>query len=357
MTVSPRTSGWLPRRLSILLLAAASASVFAPVSADAAEQVRWPIAWKAGEVARYDSESLVREIEDGATNVRRTIDRTEIRTVEADDKGYALAWTTHDSRVEAVEGDRTMIDMLAPMLDELDRFEVVVELDRDGHYRRVRNLDAVVARIRAAMLPVFSANLQKMFDIPDPKLSKVDHDALLALARTNMETMLDDIVTPRSVEAMSSQQTKALTAFVGKPLIVGKRYRDAEPMPSPEEGIPLQASREYVLSPVEDDPTLARIRWTSTLDPRGDTKTLWLLVDELVDDEEASAGDRTRPPTGLSLSEEGVVVFDRDTGVVEMLETVEVSRYGKAHDEHDRYRMRRIGSARTWAQEEAAAKR
>ena len=193
----------------------------APAIADAAEQMRWPIAWKAGEVVSYDTESLVREIEDGTTSVRRTTDRTEIRTAEADDKGYALAWTTHNSRVEAVEGDRSMIDMLAPMLDDLDGFEVVVELDRDGHYRRVRNLDAVVVKIRAAMLPVFSANLQKMFDIPDPKLSKVDHDALLALAKTNMETMLDGIITPRSVEAMSSQQTKALTGFVGKPLIVG----------------------------------------------------------------------------------------------------------------------------------------
>lgn len=331
------------------------ALAMAPAIADAAEQVRWPIAWKAGEVARYDTESVTREIEDGAANVRRTTDRTEIRTVEADDNGYALAWTTHGSRVEAVEGDRSMIDMLAPMLDDLDGFEVVVELDRDGHYRRVRNLDAVVAKVRAAMLPVFSANLQKMFDIADPKLAKGDHEALLALARDNLQTSIDGIVTTRSVEVMSNAQAKAITTFVGKRLTMGKRYRDAEPMDSPREGLPLEAIREYALSPVDDDPALARIRWTRTLDPRGDAKMLWMLVDELAGDEAPVA--REERPTGLTLSEEGVVVFNRDTGVVEMLETIEISRYGKAHDEHERYRMRRVGSARTWAQEEAAAKR
>jgi hypothetical protein len=349
MTVPLRTAAWLSLRLSILLLAAS------PTFAYAAEKVRWPIAWKLGEVVSYDSESVTRETEDGTANVRRITDRTGIRTLEADDKGYALVWTTQDSRVEAIEGDRSTIDMLAPMLDELDGFEVVVELDRDGRYRRVRNLDAVAARIRAAMLPIFAANLQKMFDVADPKLSKVDHDALLVLARNNLETSIDGIVTTRSVEAMSSAQTKALTTFVGKPLVVGKRYRDADAMNSPREGLPLQAKREYVLSLVDDDPALARIRWTSTLDPLGDAKMLWMLVDELAGDEAPAA--RESRPGDLVFNEEGVVLFNRDTGVVEMLETIEISRYGNSHDEHERYRMRRVGSARTWVQEEAAAKR
>jgi hypothetical protein len=366
MTVIPR----LP-----LMYALVCALALAPSIADAAERVRWPIAWKAGDVASYDSESVIRETEDGtggvvfsphsesvvretsdgAVSVRRVTDRTAIRTLEADDSGYALAWTTQNSRVEAVEGDRSMIDMLAPMLDELDGVEVVVELDRDGHYRRVRNLDAVVTKVRGAMLPVFAANLQRMFDVADPKLAKADHKALLTLARNNLEASIEGIVTTRSVEAMSSAQAKAITAFVGKPLVVGKRYRDDAPMESPREGRPLQASREYVLSLVDEDPALARIRWTRTLDPRGDAKMLWMLVDELVGEDAPAA--REGRPGDLVFNEEGVVLFNRDTGVVEMLETIEISRYGKAHDEHERYRMRRVGSARTWAQEEAAAKR
>lgn len=346
MTASPR----LP-----LMCALMCALALAPAIADAAETVRWPIAWKAGEVASFDTESIIREIEAGTAQTRRITDRTDIRTVEADDNGYVLAWTTRDSRVEAVEGDRSTTDMLAPMLDELDGFEVVIELGRSGHYRRVRNLGAVVVKLRTTMKPIFAANLLRMFNDGDPKVSKYDRDALLTLARDNLEASLDTIITPRSVEAISNAQAKALTTFVGKPLVVGKRYRDAEPIDSPREALPLPASREYVLSLVDDDPALARIRWTRTLDPRGDAKMLWMLVDELSGDEAPAA--REERPAGLTLSEEGVVVFNRDTGVVEMLETVEVSRYGKTHDEHERYRMRRSGSARTWAQEEAAAKR
>ena len=347
MTASPR-----PTMLCALMCALA----MAPAIADAAETVRWPIAWKAGEVASYDSESVVRETEDGVLSARRVTDRTAIRTLEAGDDGYALVWTTQDSRAEVVEGDRSMIDMIAPMLDELDGVEMVIELDRDGHYRRVRNLDAVVSKVRAAMLPVLAANLQKMFDIADPKLAKVDHEALLTLARNNLEASIDGIVTTRSVEAMSSAQAKTITTFVGKPLIVGKRYRDEDSMESPREGLPLQASREYTLSLVDDDPALARIRWTRKLDPRGDAKMLWMLADELGGGE-APAGACEGRPGDLVLTEAGTVVFNRDTGAVEMLETVEISRYGKAYDEHERYRMRRSGSARTWAQEDAAAKR
>ncbi len=351
MTASPRLT-----LLCVLMCALA----MAPEIADAAEKVRWPIAWKAGEVARYDSESVMRETENDAANVHRITDRTEIRTAEAGVDGYALVWTTHDSRVEAVEGDRNVVDMIAPVLDELDGFEVVIELDRDGHYRRVRNVDAIAIKLRTAMKPVFASNIQRMVASAHPKLSKYDIDAMLAVSESDIDASLDAMVSAPSVETMVSGQAKAMTAFVGKPLTVGKRYRDDAPMESPRNGLPLPARREYALSLVEGDPTLARIRWTRTLDPRGDAKMLWALVDELVggdgDDDEAPVGDRDARPSDLTLNEEGVVVFNRKTGVVEMMETVEISRYGKAHDEHERYRMRRIGSARTWAQEAAAAK-
>ncbi|NOT87557.1 MAG: hypothetical protein HOP03_05190 [Lysobacter sp.] len=333
--------------LSTLLLAAA------PVFADAAEQVRVPIGWRAGEVATYDTESVVRDNANGAKSARRITDRTRIRTDEADNQGYALTWTTHDSRIEAVEGDRSMVDTIAPMLDELDGMEVVIELDRNGQYRRVRNLDVVLVKMRAAMLPIFAANLPNLFNGGDSKVAKYDRDEALAIARENLQASIDSIITPQGVETMSSAQAKAMIAFAGKTLVVGKRYRDNAPMASPTEGRPLPASREYVLSLVDGDPDLARIRWTHTLDPRADAKVLWTLVDELVGSAESDARHDGRP-NDLVLDEEGVLLFRRDTGAVDMLQTTEISRYGTVHDENERYRMRRSGIARTWAQEDAA---
>ena len=342
MTASPR------------FIALCSALLFAmPVLAHAAEQVRVPLGFKVGEVASYDTESVVRDAAKGATSIRRITDRTGIRTDAADHQGYALTWTTHDSRIEAVEGDRSMVDMIAPMLDELDGMDVVIELDRNGHYRRVRNLDAVLVKMRAAMLPIFAANLPNLFNDGDSKVSKYDRDEALAISRENLQASIDSIITPQGVETMSSAQAKAMIGFVGKTLVVGKRYRDNEPIASPTEGRPLPASREYVLSLVDGDPDLARIRWTHTLDPRANAKVLWTLVDELVGSAESEAQHDGRP-NDLVLREEGVVVFRRDSGAVDLLQTTEISRYGNTHDENERYRMRRSGIARTWAQEDAA---
>jgi len=41
-------------------------------------------------------------------------------------------------------------------------------------------------------------------------------------------------------------------------------------------------------------------------------------------------------PQDLSLREEGVLVFRRDTGPIELVETVNTSRYGRLHDRHER---------------------
>jgi hypothetical protein len=347
MTLSTRTVALLATPLLATLLLAA-----APAFADDARQVRWPAGWKTGEVATYSTESIVRDRGKKGSSTRRTTDRTEIRTNQAGDSGYVQTWVTRDSQIEAVEGDRSMVDSIAPILDKLDGMEIVIELDRDGRYRRVRNLQTLIAKVRATMLPVFAANLSNMFD-DDPKISKADRGAILKIAQDNLEASIDDIITPGSVETMSSEQAKTLTAFVGKTLEVGKPYRDREPMESPNEGRPLQANREYVLSLVDDDQNLARIRWTHTLDTAGNAQALWALVDELTSGEE-KANVRKARPSDLALREEGVVVFRRDTGAVEMLETTETSRYGTMHDEHERFRMRRSGSARTWAQEDAA---
>ena len=335
--------------LSALLAAACSAS------AHGAEKIHWPVPWAAGDLAAFDTESVVREIEDGKQNARRITDRTEIRTDEAGGNGYVLTWVTRDSRIEAVEGDRSMVDVLAPMLDEFDGMQVVIELDRNGQYRRVRNLEPLITKVRATMLPILSANLDSMFRDADPKLSKADLDLALTMARSNLGASIDSIITPQGVEAMSSAQAKTMTAFVGKTLEVGKRYRDNAPLETPTEGRPLPATREYTLSLVEGDPGLARIRWTRTLDTEGDPEALWMLVGELIGSDELMVARRGRPKD-LSLVEQGVVLFRRDTGAIEMLETVEITRYGNAHDEHQRDRMRRSGSTRTWAQEEAAAR-
>jgi hypothetical protein len=318
--------------------------------ATAAERVRMPVPWQAGTALAYDTESIHRQKSAEDTGSRSVTDRTDVRVVEAGRKGYGLVWTTHDSRVETIDGDRGITDLIAPMLEQLDGLPVFIELDGDGRYARVRNLDEVAGRVRTAMRPVLMANFEKTFGNDNPKVTKYDRDAALAIAREQLDASLEQIITRDGIETMSSGQIKTFTAFVGKSLEPGRRYRDAEPIESPLEGMPLPGKREYAIELDREDPALARIRWTHALDTAGDAAAQWALVAELTG--ETPTGEAA--PQDLSLREEGILVFRRDTGTIELVETVNTSRYGRIHDEHERHRMRLRGSARTWAQEEAA---
>jgi len=343
MTLSPR----LPA--SVLL----PALLFAQVAvASAAERVRVPSPWIAGQSVAYDDEALQRDaVGVDGPSTRRITDRTEIRVESAGRDGIVLAWTTHDSRVEAVDGDRVMADLLAPVLASLDEVPVVIELDGDGRYRRVRDLDALAGRVRAAMLPAFLANLERTLG-SGAKIDKLGRDDALEAARRDLQANMDTIVSRDSVEAGAAMQQRLLSAFVGKTLVAGRRYTDREPIRSPIEGRPLPGLREYTLEIDRDDPALARIRWTHRLDAGAAPAALWSLAKELGAD---ALGDGR--PADLALEETGTLLFRRDTGVVELLQTDERSKYGAAHDETGRHRMRRVGAARTWAQEEAARQR
>ncbi|MGN6153227.1 MAG: hypothetical protein ACTHOH_14660 [Lysobacteraceae bacterium] len=334
--------------LSTLLLVAGTAT--------AAERVRVAVPWTSGQTVAYDDEAVHRENGEGdGASVRRITDETRIRVDAAGRDGYALTWTTHGSRVETVDGDRSLSDLLAPVLDALDEVPVTIELDGDGRYRRVRDLDALVDRVRKAMLPAFLGNLDRSLGVDASGNSKVDkgeRDALLAAARRDLESNMDSIVSRDSVEAGTVSQMRQLSAFVGKTLVAGKDYRDAEPILSPVEGRPLPGVRDYTLEIDRDDPGLARLRWTHRFDAKADAKTQWTLAQEL--------GARTVTdglPQDMVLTQTGTLVFRRDTGVVELLEVEERSKLGSVHDEEQRHRMRLRGSARTWAQEEAARRR
>jgi hypothetical protein len=346
-----RTTSRFLRNVALPLLLATLA--FASAPALAAERVTVPSPWRAGLTLAYDSETVHREGVGRERIVRRLTDRSEVRVDNVGRDGGLLTWTTRDSRVEAVEGDRVVSDMIASMMDGFDGYGVGLELDRDARYRRLHDTDAVTAKLRAVMAPAFEAYLERMLAQADPKLSKFQPETSPAQLRERVEAMLDDTLTPASVDGMTSAQIRPLTAFIGLPLAAGRTYRDREALRAQPEGFPVPARREYTLTIDRENPNLARIRWTHALDADGDAKALWALAESFGGDD-ADGDARSGRPRDLVLREQGVLVFRRDTGVVELLEVVTESRYGDRHDEYERMRMRLRGSARTWAQEEAA---
>lgn len=337
----------LPRLPRPLLAALLLATLPAALPALAQERIRWPVAWQAGQTLTYESESLERELDEGEIRVSRSTDVSEVRIVEAGADGILQHWTTRDSRIETVEGDRATTDAVAPLLDQFEGFVVQIELGPDGRYRKLRNLDETAAKIRQVMLPIGGASLEEISARIDPDMAPAEREMILAIARRNMESMMAKFFTDEMVEAMTTGGVKGITQFAGGEYQAGKRYRDAEPIESPLLGRKLPARREFTFTVDKNDPALARVEWTHTLDTSGDPAPLWGLVSELTTGGLETARGEGRPKD-LALREEGMMLFRRDTGVVEALESTITSRYGKEHDEHDRNRMRLRGSAHVW---------
>ena len=174
---SPRTNahdGHSPFFLLVRGLCAAGDGAPSPMPPSLA----CPIAWKARRSRRYDTESLIPRSKTRDQHPRTAT--APIRTVEADDRASAGLDHARQPRGSG-RGRPHQIDMLAPMLDELDRFEWWSNWTADGHYRRVRNLDAVCRQDPAAMLPAGLRESAEMFD-PRPETVEVEHE-VLALAR------------------------------------------------------------------------------------------------------------------------------------------------------------------------------
>jgi hypothetical protein len=247
-------------------------------------------------------------------------------------------------------------DIIAAMTDAYDGYAAGMELDRDGRYRRLHDIAAVTAKLREVMTPAFEQNLDRLIGPINPKASKYDREDALAQMRLRVQEVLAQSLAPASVEATMSSQIRPLTAFAGKTLTAGRTYRDREPLRAESDGSAVPARREYMLSIDREDPNLARIRWTHTLDPEGDAEALWALADTFGGGGSGGSDKdaRRERPRDLQMREEGSLLFRRDNGVVVLLEVVTASRYGDRHDEERRMRMRLYGTARTWAQEEAA---
>lgn len=324
------------------------------LAASAAERVTVPSPWQAGQTLVYDTESVLRDGSGRDRSVRRVTDRSEVRTQAVGRDGALLTWTTRDSRVEAVEGDRVIADIIATMTDGYDGYATGMQLDRAGRYRGLHDIAAVTARLRAVMTPAFEQNLDRLLGPMDPKVSKYDREAALAQMRLRVQEVLDQTLAPDSVEAMMSAQIRPLTAFAGTTLSAGRSHRDREPLRAETDGRAVPARREYTLSIDREDPALARIRWTHALDPEGDAEALWALADSFGGGGDDDRDARRGRPRDLLMREEGSLLFRREDGVVLLLEVVTTSRYGERHDEERRMRMRLQGAARTWAQEEAA---
>lgn len=310
------------------------------------ETIRWPIPWKAGQALSYETENLEEKTEKGKPLKLRTISSTTITITQASTQGYVQRWTGGTPRVEVLQGDPASAAMMSELYKSLADLAIVVELDKDANYKRIGNIDEISTRMRAALEPALMAGVQ------DTAPGNPAPDG--AAMRTRVAQVLDTVTEPRVLENMLGKLVQNYNAFVGIELEDGARYAVDSELENPMGGAALPAKIEFGLYASEDDPNDVFLEWTTNIDPERRAKAAWDIMEKLAGVPIPEA-ERKKLPDRMEISDEGFVLFNRRSGVIEMYEyqrNVQVKDLRKT--ERDRMRLVDGDHTHTWKEDAAA---
>lgn len=348
-----------PTALAALAACFACAPVFAQADSakaeEAAEKIRWPIPWKVGQVLAYETENLEEERSPKKREKTRTSDRTEIAITEASLEGYVQRWTASQTRYEVIEGDAEQAKLVAELTEALADVPVIVELDKESNYKGIRNLAEISTRLRAAMMPVIAQGVELGVRKAKQDASDAEVKEAVEKARPQLEAMLDNLSSPAFLEAAIGQVVQNYNGFVGIELEDGASYTLDTELDNPLGENKFPAKLEFGLSVSEDDPDDVFLEWKSTIDPKRGADAVWEFAEKLVGTT-IPKDQRKELPKEISIVDEGFLLFNRGSGVIEMYENERKVDLGDTH-KVDRDRMRLLGSEHEheWNEEGAAA--
>lgn len=318
----------------------------------AAEKIRWPIPWRAGMVLSYETENLESEVAPGKREKTRITDTSTLTIVEATTTGFVQKWTSGKPRIEVIEGDKASLAMMEGLYESLAGLHVLVELDKDANYKGIRNLQDITRQLRAAMRPLLLAGI----DAEAAKSAAGDESAresVKAEARKRAERVLDGFASPAFVEAAMGQVIQNYNGFVGIELEDGASYELETELDNPLGATKLPAKLTFGLYASEEDPEDVFLEWTSTIDPKRGAAAAWEMVEKLYGSA-IPKEERKQLPKTMTIADEGFVLFNRTTGVIEMFEN---ERKVTIKDLHkvDRDRMRLLDSEHDHTWKDASA--
>lgn len=321
---------------------------------ESAPTIYLPLPWKAGEVLRYAFENAETKQSAAKREKTRLTSITELRTQRADKDGYEVHWTSHDTVHKTLEGDAAMDAALQPAMRKMESVPMIVLLDAEGAYLSVRNIDEMSARMREAMAPVMREALAAgtkaapQGQAPAAEQQKAQVEAML-------KGFLDNITSPKVLEAMATRQARNMAFFNAGGLEDGASYELETELENPTGGPNFPAKLTFGLWVSEDDPEDVFIEWTSTIDPVKGASAIADTVKRLFGEKlKLSPKDL---PQQVAIEDTGLMLVHRPTGMVEMYEDERTTTFGETRN-HERNRMRLLdaGHGHEW-KEEAEKKR
>lgn len=294
-------------------------------AAPAGDVIAWVLPWREGMELRYaTSDDEVGENAAGRSHTRTRGTET-VRIVEAGKDGFLQRWTFSGGRHEVLEGDAAGAEIMQGMIDSLADLTLDVELDAGGSYAGIRNLAAIRERMRPAMRTAMAAG----FEAAAVADADADADpAAQALARAAALEQVDAIVerflAPDVLEALLSEDAIQYNDFVGVELEDGRHHEVDIELDNPLAGGTLPARVGFAAYVREAEPDDVFLEWTSRLDPEKAAEAAAVFAGKLYEEGMTEAIRKGVPE--LSIIDEGVVLFRRSTGVVELLEATRTVR-------------------------------
>lgn len=322
----------------------------------AAEMVMWPNPWEAGRTLVYETENLDSDTAPGSRKKVRMADTTEIRIIEASLDGFVQQWVSSGTQMEVLEGDKAEAEAIFAAMKSFEGFPLLVELDKEANYRRIRNLDEISERMRTALRPLFVAGVEagvkkSLGEQADEETAK----QVLAAAMTQVDGTLEKMTSAPMIDAMLGRLIQSYNAFVGVELEDGEWYSLETELDNPLGGKKFPATLKFGLYPSKQDPADVFIEWESAIDPKKGLDVIWGLVENLYG-MKVSKADRKKLPKQISLVDEGFMVFNRESGVIEMFESTRTVKLGdKLNVDRNRMRLTNGEHEHTWTGESDTA--
>ncbi|UHQ18430.1 hypothetical protein LVB87_09405 [Lysobacter sp. KIS68-7] len=258
------------------------------------DTVRWPVPWTLGSETAYEG-SLVTEQENGVAKSSYRVTTTEVhRIVGASNSGFEMLVENQGSRIEMIEGDPARANALQPMFKLSDASPTRVELDATGRMVGLHVDPELSVQLKKAGKPGLESVMRSQIDaLPEDQRApwRAQMDALV-------EKILDQNLSVAAMEA-TRREWWDLTALVGRSYKPGEVQEVPSAFFNSECGV-MPAPLYFWLDPTRTDAHLATIQYRRAA--------------------KADAGEKGCRAPDFEQVEEGDIVFDRATGLVESTE-------------------------------------
>lgn len=338
----------LRRTLAAALLCALPIAHAFAAEESAVPTVKWVLPWKEGTTLEYASEDLTTK-DLGERERTRTTSTATVRIDQVLDKGFVQTWAWRDYHYAVEEGDKAKQAQVRDYIAALQDLVLEVELDAEGSYAGLRNLDRITPRVREATRPMLVAGTEeRLAAIADEgKREQARKDTL-----AQVEAALDRFLAPGVLEVLLARNIQWYNGLSGIDIEPDQDYEAKVELPSPVGGPAIPVTIVFSLSVSEEDPDDMYVVFEQKIDRENAGPAISAIVEGLFG---------LRLPTGpdapeMSVVDDGMFVVHRPTGVPEMFESTRTVRMGdRSKVERHRLRLLNGDHEHFWKDEAEAA--